>query len=158
MATKTQSWLVKAITIVLCICIAVTRIHGTHRNDDQLLGCLVAWVAMTAFAILFFIYGALPFRTLGASDAVIRRAFVIACIALIFSVCQIPLWSWMTHEFPPGTMNDGQATVATVGVLFGLFGPAAPLLVKIGRFIRARNKAQREASRRRKLERNEPET
>lgn len=156
MATKPKNKLITAVVAVVGIGYIAIDVLGNRLNSNQLLGCLVVGAFMFAISLVAFLFGALPFRTLGASDKTIRRAFIFACLSLAYSVLQIPLWSYMTHQFPPGTMSGTQAGFATVGVVISLFGPAAPWIVRFVRFIRERNKEQREALRRKKEEHNEP--
>jgi hypothetical protein len=156
MADIPNKKLITALAVVVGIGYVVINVLGNRLNNDQLLGCLVASAFMFSISLVGFLFGALPFRALGASDKAIRRAFIFACVSLVYSVLQIPIWTCMTHQFPPGTMNGTQAGFATVGVVIALFGPAAPWTVKFVRFVRERNMQQREALRRKKEERNEP--
>jgi hypothetical protein len=156
MADKPKSKLITVVAIVLGIDYIAIDVLGNRLNSNQLLGCLLVGPLMVGISLVAFLVGALPFRALGASDKTIQRAFIFACLCLVYSVLQIPLWSYMTHQFPPGTMNGTQAGFATVGAVFSLFGPAAPLILKIVRFIRQRNKEQRASLRRKKAERDEP--
>ena len=153
MTQKPKSKLVTAVAAVLVISYIAINVLGNRLNNNQLLGCLVVGTFMFSISLLAFLFGARPFRALGPSDKTIRRAFIFACLSLAYSVLQIPLWSCMTHQFPPGKMSETQAGLATAGVVISLFGPAAPWIVRFVRFIRERNKEQREALRRKKLER-----
>jgi len=155
MATKPKS-LITAVSIVLVIGYVTMDVLGNRLNSNQLLGCLVVSAFIFGISFVGFLFGALPFRALGASDKTMARAFVFACLSLVYSILQIPLWSFMTHQFPPGTMSGSQAGFAAVGVVISLFGPAAPWIIQFCRFIRTRNKEQREALRRKKAERDEP--
>lgn len=153
MTVKPKSRLITTIAVVLVIGYIAITVLGNRLDKNQLLGCLVVGAFMLAFSVFAFLAGARPFRALGAHDRAMRRAFIFACLSLAYSILQIPLWSGMTHQFPPGTMNGTQAGFAAVGVVISLFGPAAPLIVRFGRSIRKRNKEQREALRRKKAER-----
>jgi Na+/melibiose symporter-like transporter len=154
MEDKSKSKLIRAAGVFLATGFVVIEILGNRLNSNQLLGCLVVGAFMFGISLVAFLFGALPFRTVGASDKTIRRAFIFACFSLAYSILQIPLWSCMTHQFPPGTMGDTQAGFVTFGVIISLFGPAAPLIVRFARFIRERDKEQ--ALRRKKAERDEP--
>lgn len=156
MTKKPKSRLITAAFVVLAVGYTAITILGDRLNSNQLLGCLVVGAFMLAISVLAFLFGALPFRALGTPDKTIRRAFIFACLSLAYSVLQIPLWSCMTHQFPPGTMSGTQAGFATAGAVISLFGPAAPFIVKLLRFIRERNKKQREALKRKKAERSGP--
>jgi hypothetical protein len=156
MTDKPKPKLVTVVAVVLVIgYIAITAL-GKRLDSNQLLGCLLVGTFMFGISLLAFLVGALPFRALGASDKTIQRAFIFACLCLVYAVLQIPLWCRMTHQFPPGKMGDTQSGFAAFGVVLSLFGPAAPLIVRFGRYFRARSKEQREVLRRKKAEHDEP--
>jgi hypothetical protein len=156
MTTKPNLKLVKSVGILVIIMVVVGRLLGDRMNHDQMLGCLFVGSFLILFSFLAFLLGAIPFRALGAADRVIRWAFVFACFALAYSVAQIPLWCLMTHRFPPATLSSNQATWATIGVILSLFGPAAPLVIRIGRGIGTRDKEQRATLRRKNEDEDRP--
>ena len=156
MAIKPNLKLVKPVGILVIVTAVVIGILGDRLNHDQMLGCLLVGSFMILLSFLFFLLGAIPFRALGTSDRVIRWAFFIACFSLVYSVAQIPIWCLMTHSFPPATMSSSQAVGATFGVIISIFGPAAPLVVKIGRRVIARDKEQRSALRHKKEDNDRP--
>src|SRR5579871_5421743 len=124
MATKPNLNLVKPVGILVIIMVVVLRLLGDRLNQNQMLGCLFVGAFLILLSFLAFLLGAIPFQPLGASDRVMRWAFVFACFSMVYAVAQIPLWCLITHRFPPGAMSGSQATWATIGVILSLFGPA----------------------------------
>jgi len=146
--TKTPNFkLVKFVGILVVTMILIGRILGKRLDQNQLLGCLFVGSFLILFSLLAFLLGAIPLRHLGSSDKTIKRAFIFACLAFFYSIIQIPLWCLATNSFPPAKLDKWQATWATLGVIISLLGPAALLVVKIGRKIVARDKERNTALR-----------
>ena len=133
MADKRNFRLGIALIVVALINFIVFAVFAKRIDRDQLLGCLLVGTFMFSTSLVAFLFGALPYRTLGVSDKVIRWTFIFACLCPAYSVIQIPLWCYMTHQFPPGGMNPTQAVFAMVGIVVSSFGPAAPWVVKRSR-------------------------
>lgn len=154
MANKLHWRAIKAIGIVLLIAMAVTSFLGHRLNSNPLLDCLALGGILFGISLLAFLIGGLPFQPLGASDKVIRWAFFFACFALAYGALQVPVWCVMTHHFPPVGMSDGQARVRASDAMISMFGPAAPLIVRMARSFR--NKERVDDLRRHIAERKEP--
>ena len=122
-----------ALIVVALTNFIVFAVFAKRIDRDQLLGCLLVGTFMFSISLVAFLFGALPYRTLGVSDKTMRLAFIFACFCPAYSVIQIPLWCYMTHQFPPGGMTPTQAVFAMVGIVVSSFGPAAPWLIRRSR-------------------------
>jgi len=137
--------------VVLAVALYVTaRVLGDRLDRDQRLGCLVVGAFLFLVSLAFFLRGSLPYRSLGASDANIRRGFRFSSVCAAYALFQIPIWCWMTHRFPPGGFTEIQAYIVAAGVVVSMFGSATPWIILFCRDIRAANKQQKELLKQRK--------
>src|SRR4051812_1364437 len=103
--------------VVLAVALGVTaRVLGDRLNRDQMLGCLVVGTFLFVVSLAFFFRGSLPYRSLGVSDASIRRGFQISSVCVVYALVQIPIWCLMTHRFPPDGFTEIQAVIVTAGL------------------------------------------
>lgn len=116
---------------------------GERMNQNQLLGCLVFWAFLVIWASFMFWAGTWPLLPRLAREPQTRLPFAIGAGALIFAIGQIPLWSLMTHRFPPDKFTGTQAVLAAVGIVISLFAPAAPLVIGVSKQLWAANQEQR---------------
>ena len=121
----------------------VFSVLGDRMNQDQLFGCLVFWTFLVVWSSFMFWAGTWPLLSRLVNEPNTRVPFAIGAGALIFAICQIPLWSLMTHRFPPDKFTGTQAVIATVGVVFSLFAPAAPVVIGVSKQLWAANLEQR---------------
>jgi len=116
---------------------------GDRMNRDQMSGCLVFWTFLVVWASFMFWAGTWPLFARLADEPKARVPFGIGAAALIFAIFQIPMWSLITHRFPPNEFTGTQAVIATVGVVISLFGPAAPVVIGVSKQLWAANLQQR---------------
>jgi hypothetical protein len=132
-------------TIFLVITVGASIVFsafGDRMNRDQLFGCLVIWVFFVIWALFAFWFGGLPFFLRRFEDPSLKIPCAVAVISLAFAILQIPIWSLMTRQFPPDHFSSIQALLVTAGVVFSLFGPAAPFVFVLARQIWQVNQEQ----------------
>ncbi len=116
---------------------------GDRMNRDQMFGYLVFWAFLVIWASFMFWAGTWPLFARLANEPKTRVTFGIGATALAFAICQMPMWSLMTHRFPPDKFTGTQAVIATVGVVISLFAPAAPVVIGVSKQLWAANLVQR---------------
>ncbi len=116
---------------------------GDRMNQNQMLGCLVFWAFLMIWASFMFWAGSWPLLPRLATEPQTRVPFALGAGGLLFAIGQIPLWSLLTQRFPPDKFTEGQAVLATGGVVVSLFAPAAPIVIKVTRQLWTVNLEQR---------------
>jgi hypothetical protein len=130
MPTKFLARFSTAVAIALGV---TARVLGNRLNRDQLLGCLVVGAFLFMVSLAFFLHGSLPYRSLGVSDASIRRSFLFSWVCVVYALFEIPIWCLITHRFPPDGFTEIQAVIVSAGLVVSLFGSATPWIILLFR-------------------------
>lgn len=133
----------RLLTVILVGAGVVFSALGDRMNHNQLLGCLVFWAFLVVWASFMFWAGTWPLLPRLATEPQTRGPFALGAGGLLFAIGQIPLWSLLTHRFPPDKFTEGQAVLATIGIVVSLCAPAAPVVIKVSRQLWAANLEQR---------------
>lgn len=133
----------RILTVILVGAGIVFSALGDRMNQNQLLGCLVFWAFLVIWAAFIFWAGTWPLLPRLANEPQTHVPFAVGAGGLVFAICQIPLWSLLTHRFPPDKFTETQAVLATVGVVISLFAPAAPVVSGVSKQLWKANLEQR---------------
>lgn len=140
---RKAGWLLIAAGGILIASFGVFGALGDRMNQNQLLGCLTGWAFLVVWAVFVWWVGTWRVRPRLATEPHFRLWFAVGTGALVFAIVQVPLWGLMTHRFPPDKFTVGQSILATIGVVFGLFAPGAPLVARVLKSIWQTNQEQR---------------
>lgn len=140
MKDSTTRWIGRTLCTVFSILAIVVYMPSERMEQDQMLGCLVAWALISSWASALFWHASRPYFPLREKLPALRIPCRISVVALVIAVIQVPLWGVMTGQFPPYNFSGIQVAVVIIGVLFGMVGPGAPGILVFTRSMEAANK------------------
>ena len=118
---------------------------GDLLNENQSFGSI--WYAILLFitSLIFFINGAVPYKSMISDDKKIKISYYLSITCLILSALELPLWIIISGQFPPSKFSDLQVVIIAITIIFSIFGPASPWIILYRRhLIEIKNKKREE--------------
>ncbi|WP_269527154.1 hypothetical protein [Coraliomargarita parva] len=124
MNQKTEQIIGRFLAALLVLNLVVFFGSGDFVDENKTYGMAMFWATFFSWSLLLFWMTSLRYSKVTNK----KVSYTIARLAVAYSFLQIPIWCIISKEFPPENFSLSEALLLTLGAVFGLFGPAAPLI------------------------------